>query len=332
MKKLFVSLVAVVAATLSYAQSSMLATLSHEGEISTFYGSNALKEAHAAAVHGDVITLSSGSFASIDITKAVTIRGAGMEVDARGVLPTIITGDFGINISNQGENKLTMEGIYHNNTISVYNVSGPMFLKCRFKDISTRDIYGNTLIMSNASFIHCKIAERLDLSTSESSASFINCVAALSGYNCNIQNCIIMAKKGTYSEIGIRNSSISNSILYYDPSTSLYVDGSTSAFNNIAFTEGTFKTSPNATNVVVPNLSDVFKDFTGIYNDNISFELTEEAKTTYLGIDGTQVGIYGGTLPFDPTPTNPQITKCNVAAKSTADGKLSVDIEVNGAQ
>lgn len=331
MKKLFVSLVAVVAATMSYAQSSMLATLSHEGEISTFYGSNALKEAHAAAVHGDVITLSSGSFASIDITKAVTIRGAGMEVDARGVLPTIITGDFDIDIYNQGENKLTMEGIYHNNTIMVKHVLGPMFLKCRFENIRTRD-YGGTYIMSNASFIHCKIAKGLDLSTSESSASFINCVAALSGYNCNIQNCIIMLVEKGNGSIDLQNSSISNSILHEESNSSYHVDSSISAFNNIAFTEGAFRNSPNATNVVVPNLSDVFKDFTGTYNDNISFELTDEAKTTYLGIDGTQVGIYGGTLPFDPTPTNPQITKCNVAAKSTADGKLSVDIEVNGAQ
>ena len=66
--------------------------------------------------------------------------------------------------------------------------------------------------------------------------------------------------------------------------------------------------------------------------DSETFELTDAAKTQYLGMDGTEVGIYGGNLPFDPTPSNPQITKCNVAAKSTADGKLSVDIEVNAAE
>lgn len=67
-------------------------------------------------------------------------------------------------------------------------------------------------------------------------------------------------------------------------------------------------------------------------SDNETFELTETAKATYLGTDGTQVGIYGGMLPFDTTPSNPRITKCNVAAKSTADGKLSVDIEVKAAE
>jgi hypothetical protein len=81
--------------------------------------------------------------------------------------------------------------------------------------------------------------------------------------------------------------------------------------------------------------SSLFKTYTGgviTSNDEETFELTDEAKTTYLGSDGTQVGIYGGSLPFDPTPSNPQITKFNVASKSTADGKLSVDIQVNTAE
>ena len=82
MKKFYCSLVALMAATLSYAQSSLLATLSHEGTISTFYGAGALRAAHAAAADGDIITLSSGSFVSTDITKGITLRGAGMEVNS----------------------------------------------------------------------------------------------------------------------------------------------------------------------------------------------------------------------------------------------------------
>ena len=93
-----------------------------------------------------------------------------------------------------------------------------------------------------------------------------------------------------------------------------------------------FNYMPNKSNAM-KSYTDVFKTLTvSSYNDSENFELTDEAKTTLLGIDGTQVGIYGGNMPFDSTPTNPQITKCNVAAKSTADGKLSVDITVNGAE
>lgn len=92
-----------------------------------------------------------------------------------------------------------------------------------------------------------------------------------------------------------------------------------------------FKNIPNTTNKI-KNFADVFKTYRGTYNDDENFELTENAKTNFKGIDGTEIGIYGGNMPYSTTPTNPQITKCNVAAKSTADGKLSVDITVNGAE
>ena len=83
----------------------------------------------------------------------------------------------------------------------------------------------------------------------------------------------------------------------------------------------------------ISNISTVFKSYKGgRFSDTQKFELTDDAQKKYLGMDGTQVGIHGGMLPFSSTPSNPQITKCNVAAKSTADGKLSVDIEVKAAE
>ena len=97
MKKLLSFLFALVCAMTSFAQTSLMATLNHEGTISTFYGTTALQQAHAAAVSGDVITLSSGTFLSTDITKAVTIRGAGMEIiKAYDIVsePTVLGGDF----------------------------------------------------------------------------------------------------------------------------------------------------------------------------------------------------------------------------------------------
>jgi hypothetical protein len=77
--------------------------------------------------------------------------------------------------------------------------------------------------------------------------------------------------------------------------------------------------------------SGLFKTFTGS-SDSTEFELTDEAKATYLGTDGKEVGMYGGDLPYSSTPSYPQITKMNVANKTTADGKLSVEIEVSAAE
>ncbi len=76
-------------------------------------------------------------------------------------------------------------------------------------------------------------------------------------------------------------------------------------------------------------ISSVFKTYNGV--DNFSFnelyELTDEAKAMYIGSDGTQIGLYGG-MGFDLVPSTLQITKCEVAPRSTSDGKLSVSIEV----
>lgn len=58
-----------------------------------------------------------------------------------------------------------------------------------------------------------------------------------------------------------------------------------------------------------------------------TFELTETAAATYLGDDGTQVGIYGGTNPFNPTPSNPKVKKFTVNSTTVGD-QLKVKINV----
>ena len=174
MKKLFVSLVAaIVATTACFGQSSLLATLSHEGTISTFYGAGALRAAHAAAADGDIITLSSGSFVSTDITKGITLRGAGMEVNSEvHGEPTIISGDFSINIPEETTERLTIEGIYHNATIGVSKrLENATFLKNRFRIFASNQAE----TIKNATFIHCRISERLSL-MADCSAACVNCI------------------------------------------------------------------------------------------------------------------------------------------------------------
>lgn len=316
------------------AQSSVIATLFHEGEVSIFSGSTALRQAHAAATHGDVITLSGGSFMSVDITKAVTIRGAGMEMSETQAMPTIITGDFTINVTDSVSQRLIIEGIFHNQDLRYENVpSNSLFLKCRLKSLNYQN---GSSKMPNASFIHCKITERLSVDGTESTASIINCVirrlavpnsscgieaynslVMISSYdwikNCVFNNCILLKSQSDY----MTNFMAYNCIGYSDAGNDIFVD------------------IPNSTNIMIDDLSTVFKTYQGQDTDKLDsekFELTDEAKSKYIGTDGTQVGIYGGSLPFDPTTTNPQIVKCNVAGKSTADGKLSVDIEVKAAE
>ena len=163
------------------AQSSVIATLFHDGDIKTFYGTDALRSAHAAAVHGDVITLSSGYFKSTTITKAVTLRGAGMEYDSISVIePTIISGGFTIQIASDStlqNNNLVMEGIYHNadGTITVVgSLNNPQFVKCRLYEIRCGNSSGMHGYMYYANFINCVIADQVGVNSS-SSATFVNC-------------------------------------------------------------------------------------------------------------------------------------------------------------
>lgn len=329
MKKLFFSLVALICATMSYAQSSLIATLSHDGEISTFYGTSALRDAHEAAQHGDIITLSSGSFTSVNITKAITLRGAGMQVDTIAKTnPTIITGSFDINIPDSVEQRLTVEGVSTGEIVVRGTLENAKFLKNNMYIHSPHNGNGT---MKNLTFIHCKLwnffcfSDRLN-----STCSFINCFVAL-GFakitaqfdncfitegsnlkddlnNCILNNCIIIPQSDkTVEQVLLNNTCLANYCV------SIYTQGD--IFKNLS-----------ETNTTISDINTILK------NNDWPFELTDEAKAKYLGSDGTEVGIHGGSLPFDPTPTNPQITKCNVASKSTADGKLSVDIEVSATE
>ena len=341
MKKTILSaLVAVFGfATQATAQSSMLATLNHEGTVSTFYGATALREAHAAAAHGDIITLSSGTFVSVNITKAVTLRGAGMEVDTlSGTEPTVISGNFNIQIADSVSQRLVIEGVYNNHKITCSGtINNAMFLKNRFYQFS----YLDQGILKNASFIHSRITDFIALNTG-ASASFINCVIedpeskSESNSNFEFMNCVI--KFNNMDSYKVMSSSYKNCLISGSNSsaTTDYIHSSCNVYNCIGFNHSEiFKNMPNSTNAFITDIKTIFKTYAGQSLqklDSENFELTDAAKTKYLGTDGTQVGIHGGMLPFDSTPSNPQITKCNVASKSTADGKLSVDIEVKAAE
>ena len=63
---------------------NQVAVLQHNDSIFAFYGVNAFQQANNAATDGDTITLSSGDFNSCDLTKAITLHGAGMVSDRMG--------------------------------------------------------------------------------------------------------------------------------------------------------------------------------------------------------------------------------------------------------
>lgn len=328
MKKLFSLLALLVTVTFAAdAQSVQVATLTHDGTITSYTGANALRDAYTAAIDGDVITLSSGSFSSVNFEKRITVRGAGMGVKVNDsdpyIEPTILKGNFSINAGGNGDHNFKLEGILCEETILCEDISDDQFSKCRIAEL--RHLYYNSP-SQRTSFINCIIYKKCKLSN-YSTTSFYGCYLkdiALDSHN-NLTNCILEIAENSFfieSNCVVKNSIYLNTNGYKDCQSNGTIFNSIwsgAIYNNA--NNSFWNTLESHNNTIVPEGTQLFKEGT-------FYQLTDEAKK-YLGDDGTEVGLYGGSLPFDPTPTNPQITKFNVAPKTTADGKLSVDIEVN---
>lgn len=321
MKKLF-ALTALACIGLSaIAQDFRVATLTHDGQVTAFSSSAALQQAHNAAVSGDVITLSSGNFSATTITKAITLRGVGMEADTQhNIQPTYITGQLNINIpsSEQESNHLSVEGVYFRDYVYAYaaTINKAEFKKCYFYGFN----YTNNGRLKECNFIQSKFESFTTYDNSD--AFLLGClVKSARGRNHKYMNCVIdNTSLGT-----LLSCTFVNSILIERNYNSLDIS------NNAVSCVGLC--TSNSNNNIFRNLIDSSYKFVTSTNQIFStfgttYELTDEAKTTYLGNDGTEVGMYGGPMPFDPVVSVPRITKCEVAQKTTADGKLSVNIEV----
>ena len=323
MKKILLSFVAFVFATVCLAQQQLVATLTHGEEISMFYGAYAYRDAMAAAVDGDVINLSGGNFHATTIKKAVSIRGTGTEVET----PTIILESFDINISEESTG-LTIEGLRISESVNIKGtLKNVLILKNYLHDVGIQ----SDANLKNFKFVNCQI-DRCS-SNATGYCQFLNCfikdIGTRDNANLTTQLVSCVISKGHYLS-NICYSTLLNCILVNDNTINLYsLPSTSSAFNCLAVSarggDAYKDIATGANNQSIQDLS-IFTD------SDCMKDLTDEAKATYLGSDGTPVGMYGGPLPFSLTPTYPQITKMNVASKTTADGKLSVDIEVSAAQ
>ncbi len=334
MKKLLISFIASMMAIMSFAQSTLVATLTHGSTIKMFYGVYALQQAHNAAANGDVINLSGGTFQSVDnITKGVTIRGTG----TLEAFPTIISGWVTINVPSNISNKLSFEGCCFNSPVTLKGTTNDvLFLKNSFNyDVG---------VIENAKhiiFVNCNINYSLYYGD-ESSCTLYNSYIRdpKSGYGnnstVNFINCAINHSTIDGSGLNlnlIHNAIFVNCFLFLENgwSYSYYNKGipvSSSAYYCVAV--GTNAIEIFNDMIIKENCTSATKT---IFTDGNPWnDLTDEAKTKYLGNDGTPVGMYGGVYPFSLVPSYPTITKMNVANKTTADGKLSVEIEVSAAE
>lgn len=341
MKKQIFLFALLLGSFITFAQ-MQVATLQHGDSISMYYGVRAFVDAHTAASNGDIITLSSGTFDTCRITKAIKLRGAGALPDSNNLVPTSFNSLMvGVHPNNDSLGCFEMEGIFVQN-LKLLPCTSPKFVRCTFEYLTTGPYSNSNLVVNNAQFINCVIRGYYNSSHCENAlfansvvwyvqadkpTTFNNCFVRLGGYSS-------YSSSPSYSYLNAYNSVIFCEPSSYSTSTTstpsssgiLKIKGG-AFFHNIIIASN-FYYSYNSTNKRYQTIASVFENWGGGFNFDNTCTLKDSVANSFRSADGTEVGIHGGVLPFAWTPGYMYIKKCNVANRSTADGKLSVDIEV----
>lgn len=302
------------------AQDLQMATLQHDETMKAFYGPDALNEALASAATSDIISLSAGVFNAPAITKAVTIQGAGYVMDApNNRYRTTLLGETTVNIPN-GEPGLLLEGLHFVNDVNVNGDSICQFTirKCRMGNLTFNakivdgEIYHNKIYQLNWTetrnlFVHHDVMHNVYGNRNSNEVGVV------------IDHCVVTNSIYTDVTAVIQNSMIRNS----------YGTAACAFYNNVSY-----YWAPSASIASGNTVTNDYFSFFAIptqgenWDETYDYKLTDEAAATYLCTDGTQVGIYGGTVPFTDVPTTPQIVEKNIATQTDGNGMLSVKIKV----
>ena len=349
MKKYYLLIVMSFAALGVMAQTTLVATLTHAGVTTEYYGEKAFVTAVEASVDGDLITLSEGLFTGPTINKSLNIRG-------NGIGSTVRTSKVTLDKStdeDEANHWLNIEGITFNADIRIkgpgsrepYVVKDLCMKKCDIKNFAFEEYYSNGYYYStlkNCSFINCRITDGIGLHNVEE-VSFINSI--VKGYyfknssyggqetnpKVNMLNCVIITDN---SPANVTYLNAKNSVLLINVNNyRAYSFSPTVSFQNCVISG--YIDSPSAVDSFFLNgiphdktiwmpMEDVFATLTEyhLYDATNDYQLKE---ITSEEVDGNLLGIYNGEVPYTSTVTYPHFTTFNVAEKAV-DGKLSVEV------
>ena len=354
MKRFLLFFAALLCCVSSFAQMNFVATLQHNDSISHYYGQEALNQAYTAAMDGDIITLSDGTFFAdwameTIMCKSLTIRGTAgtggytLIRHRNSNYNSIYIATRNKSLTTRFEGVCLLGRTYVINEDAQFEKGKIEFIKCRISELYANatgtpntespmvyvyncivDLFAfdNPLSYPKYNVVNsyvCNPRSRSDIGNNIS--IFEHCLINYSngvmsnGYNLNFTNCIITSKyndsRYDYGCIFPTTTSVSNCLIVHNP----YI-------LNRSFS--------SANNQFIDDIASVFKTFNFSVGDGETFELTDEAKTTYLGNDSTQLGMYGGIAPYNTKMQYPVVTKLMPEPRTTKDGKLTIDVQVDG--
>lgn len=330
MKRTLLLICTLFCANVLFAQ-EQLATLKHNGNISVYYGANAFVEAHNAASNGDTINLSDGNFNSVTVRKSLVVRGSGANADtARQSDGTRFNNTFQVYFT-EDTSYFEAEGIAFRSSLRLEDYYSDNRDKGRFK--FTKCIIQFLYTYHKELFVSNSIITNINMyNTAENPARFYNCILNSTPKNSYCDNCIIRST----SHLETSNPFNFNNCVIIRNNTTQTDFSFANAYNSIICG---FTTSFGTNNTFM-NATDVFETWSGTFYDvgsnnfatwafNLdTFKLKENVANTILGNDGTQVGIFGGTAPFDYTPYYNVIKRLNVSQRTNAEGMLGIEVEL----
>lgn len=343
MRKFMLFLVAAAVSMAAAAQQTdkQMATLQHGDKTSVYYGIDAFVQAYNDAADTlDVITLSSGEFnVPLYISKSIAIYGAGYEKDpVSGIERTYFNRDIILKAIWNGEGQLLttvngvhIEGICSKGSLSI--IDAPVYklevVKCKFSDIYigvdnydcvirqcyiAGTVYGRTVTPGRDK----EPAVNANNLLIANSYLLSQVYGFYSSSTLLIDHCIYKGQVGNYT--------------FYPPYTfngSIFFQGAPSGSiitNNIFISGGnpSFDDNGNWFGVVNEELW-AAEGEDGSYAADKDFKLKYPAK--YVGNDGTEIGLHGGTYAWNKIPSIPRITECTIDTKDAAKGTIKLSIK-----
>lgn len=327
-KNLFLLAVLVMTALSAKADVAPTVMLHHNGN-TTLFAWDHVQDAVDAAANGDTIYLSNGQFSAFNVNKRIMVRGTGPNTIIQGSCTICISGSTPLNMP-------VLDAMVFTGSVSVTAANSQLTLrKCQMVNLNFTDsdfhdvkllqcyIQGTLHLTQNVKEFNCfntKIKTLLPYDYLTGDAHFVNCNIReiTDNITATFDNCVLRyckVKVGNYYGVCLNNCKL-NYCIYpkYSSSSgnsySHYVDlGATTDYSNcflydpsVMFTS-CYQVEISATNVV------------GYYSES------------YLGMDGTMVGVYGGQYPFTLNPALPRVTNHSVSVDANSK-KLNVKLTV----
>lgn len=316
---------------------AQIVALHQTGGVKLFNGTNAFASACNTAVAGDTIYLTGNGFdANVILDKKLFIYGTGHYVDSTSATgKTTLAGNITLNENADG---FHLEGITLTGKVSTtynHSVNNVIIRYCHI--VGSIEIIGDRSNPAANLTLTSNILGYVELQNAQNVLISNNIIKqGISGtYGNIITNNVFLSKlpNGYYENFRGDNNIAANNIFRIQGSYGMVLNGNNNQFFNnlLAFSNPSY--GPNATatgNYTDVALTDIFINQTGDlfdYSHNYHLKTPE----TYLGTDGTQVGIYGGTHPYKEgaVPSNPHFISATIAPQTNAQGKLEITIKTS---